>query len=602
MVSCVDISSSKSGYLAAYTSALRALERDPLQEVSFAVATSRKTCLTLGFEEDVALPSAKLHLWNETIDYEGDWQSDSLVKWVFSNIHQVAVWVTLPGSKSMSLAPYVEEGPALVMFTPRNPFFATSPYFDLLREIGLEYYNCNNNSLVSSLAQHLATRRATSKTEHRNEEKLCFTPIAKGDNYCPRTTSAPTCATVTLPAAINFTISTRLLREKAEKLKWDTSCEDAQQRLRSELWKAENCLVPLAEERLVVPNVNSTSITIDPKVLALRSTHKQLECKRLLLGRRLHVPVFPKKASPNEGFDFGQLRGLSCSNNRSLSLLAVDSLEFEAFAKYLGVDTSRTPDRTAVVIFNAAAETSNVLSGPISKATLSSFLVNHTSNTLPRSVRTFHRDEYQRACPSGSFCVRELNSSNFLPTVLNDSEDVVVLFHSPLCGMCGSASLTFLTIARLFRKTCNLRFVRVDGENNDLPWHYTMESYPAILFFPAQRKSESRIFPKTKVVSVQTLTHFVLANLRPESRLQSLLSLHGNKRQARLHTLTALHGLHSQYRLSKLNRSSMLSRRRLKQRSQYLRLLHLALSDARLEAEATASLNRYYRLSTNLRA
>jgi hypothetical protein len=50
----------------------------------------------------------------------------------------------------------------------------------------------------------------------------------------------------------------------------------------------------------------------------------------------------------------GQLKGLSCSNNRSLSLLALDSLEFDAFARHVGVDTSRLPDKTAVVILNAA--------------------------------------------------------------------------------------------------------------------------------------------------------------------------------------------------------------------------------------------------------
>jgi hypothetical protein len=55
-----------------------------------------------------------------------------MVKWIFGSIHQVAVWVTLPGTKSMSLAPYIEEGPALLMFTPRNPFFDNTPYFELV--------------------------------------------------------------------------------------------------------------------------------------------------------------------------------------------------------------------------------------------------------------------------------------------------------------------------------------------------------------------------------------------------------------------------------------------------------------------------------------
>ncbi|XP_059482352.1 thioredoxin domain-containing protein 11 [Neocloeon triangulifer] len=598
IVSCVDMSNSRSGYQTVYLSSLMALERDPFQEVAFGVVTNPKTCVELGFEkEDLTLPCAKLYLWNETLDYEGDWLSENLVKWVSSNIHQAAVWVTLPGSKSMTLAPYVEEGPALLMFTPRNPFFSTTPYFNLLREIGIEYYNCNKNSIVSYLSQHLAAERTASKQKHRNQEKSCFTSVSKGDNYCPMTTKAPTCATVTLPAAINFTISSKMLREKTERLKWETSCEDANVRLNTKLWKAENCLVPSTPEVVLPPNRNTTSITIDPRTLSLGKIKRDQRCKRLLLGRRLHVPVYPKRSQ--EKFDFSQLQGLSCTNNRSLSLLALDSLEFGEFAKHVGVDTSQMLDKTAVVIVDGASETSNLLIGPITKVTLTEFLVNHTANSLQRSKRTFERDEYKKLCPSGSFCVPELNTTNFLASVLKESEDVAVLYHSPLCGMCGSASLAFLTVARLFQGTSNLRFVRIDGENNDLPWQYSMESYPTILFFPAFGKSESRVFSRRQPITVETLTHFVLANLRTDSRLHSLLSLHGSKKQARLHTLTALRSLSSQYRLQRQqkNCSAFLPWRRFKQRSQYLRLLHLALNNSCLEEEATASLNRYYHLS-----
>ena len=28
---------------------------------------------------------------------------------------------------------------------------------------------------------------------------------------------------------------------------------------------------------------------------------------------------------------------------------------------------------------------------------------------------------------------------------------------------------------------------RINGENNDLPWEFTVERYPTIIFFPAKR-------------------------------------------------------------------------------------------------------------------
>jgi hypothetical protein len=53
--------------------------------------------------------------------HQAEFTHDVLVKWVFANTHMVSVWVTPPGVKSLTLAPYVEEGSVLILFTPRNP-------------------------------------------------------------------------------------------------------------------------------------------------------------------------------------------------------------------------------------------------------------------------------------------------------------------------------------------------------------------------------------------------------------------------------------------------------------------------------------------------
>jgi hypothetical protein len=62
------------------------------------------------------------------------------------------------------------------------------------------------------------------------------------------------------------------------------------------------------------------------------------------------------------------------------------------------------------------------MSGPISKVTLSEFLLNHTKSTLPEASRIFPRDEYQKQCQTGHFCLLELNSTNFLSVVMNEAE------------------------------------------------------------------------------------------------------------------------------------------------------------------------------------
>jgi hypothetical protein len=66
-------------------------------------------------------------------------------------------------------------------------------------------------------------------------------------------------------------------------------------------------------------------------------------------------------------------------------------------------------------------------------------------------------------------------------------EAVIVLYHSPYCTYCHRISHVYLTVARYFRAVRHLIFTRIDGENNDLPWEFTMHHYPTILFFPPDR-------------------------------------------------------------------------------------------------------------------
>lgn len=61
------------------------------------------------------------------------------------------------------------------------------------------------------------------------------------------------------------------------------------------------------------------------------------------------------------------------------------------------------------------------------------------------------------------------------------------MYHSPYCAFCSAVSYVFLTVAHYLSKMDHLKFVRIDGDNNDLPWEYTMNRYPSILFFPAKR-------------------------------------------------------------------------------------------------------------------
>lgn len=130
----------------------------------------------------------------------------------------------------------------------------------------------------------------------------------------------------------------------------------------------------------------------------------------------------------------------------------------------------------------------------INSYSLMEFIYNFTQDQIPRAFsgnsaqfpRT-HVYPLARNCSDfdgKSRCVEELDSRTYLPTVLENGKAVLVFYHSKQCSFCNGISYVFLKVAHLLSKVDNLVFARIDGELNDLPWEYTMEAYPTILYFP----------------------------------------------------------------------------------------------------------------------
>lgn len=83
----------------------------------------------------------------------------------------------------------------------------------------------------------------------------------------------------------------------------------------------------------------------------------------------------------------------------------------------------------------------------------------------------------------------------------------------------------FLTVSRLLSPVKDIDFARIDGDANLLPWEYTMESYPTILFFPSIKKSESRAFPRNLPITVPNILGFILTNVDSTQKLKTMWSI-----------------------------------------------------------------------------
>lgn len=61
--------------------------------------------------------------------------TNNLFTWISSNLHQVSMWINFPGVKSSTLSPYLMEGSALLLFTPRNAFREFNDAYDMVSAI-----------------------------------------------------------------------------------------------------------------------------------------------------------------------------------------------------------------------------------------------------------------------------------------------------------------------------------------------------------------------------------------------------------------------------------------------------------------------------------
>ncbi|XP_023239102.1 thioredoxin domain-containing protein 11-like [Centruroides sculpturatus] len=155
------------------------------------------------------------------------------------------------------------------------------------------------------------------------------------------------------------------------------------------------------------------------------------------------------------------------------------------------------------------------------------FVVSYTENLLNRHLRSAVK--YKMGCDTSpgfeGVCVHEITTDRFQNVVLDTEKDVVVMYYAPWCAFCGSVAHVFLTVARYFAGISGIIFVRINGDDHDLPWEFTVDKYPSILFFPARRKPQSVKFPQALPITPVNLLHFVLMNAQPAIRWKISLQL-----------------------------------------------------------------------------
>lgn len=386
VVAFIDVKSHPRHYKSYYQAALKFLERDPFNEIGFAAVTGESS-LVFGVD---TVPSIRAYLWNETIEYFGNatWTSREINKWVNEHLQQVSLNLSPPGTKTSSIAPYLKQGPVLILFTPRNFYTELSDSYVMLQQIGMEYYNCERDNWVQEMARdYLFERRKENRISHQKLHRECrkifqhhFTPeLSKRDCDSPVSISIAN----VLNSSKNYEAKFKNLPSFCEVSKNKEVCACTNEHSFNKQRLKYSYEANSKEEKFSTSMLNNEDDHRSPD--AIEKYNFRRSCELLMLAERKSEILFMEDEDPAS---LELVSGLACKSNKTFTLISMDSVNFHTFAERLGIDILEVENRTAAIIMDQENESTFLLDEPVNLNSLTRFLYRYHRGALSRFLRT----------------------------------------------------------------------------------------------------------------------------------------------------------------------------------------------------------------------
>lgn len=386
VVAFIDLQTHPRHYKSYYQAALKFLERDPFNEIGFAVVTGESSQV---FGVDI-VPSIRAYLWNETIEYFGNatWTSKEINKWVNKHLQQVSLNLSPPGTKTSTLAPYLKQGPVLILFTPRNFYTELSDPYVMLQQIGMEYYNCEGDNWVQEMARdYLSERRRENRANHKKLHRDCRKIFQQ--NYQPEQTKRDCDSPISVSIA-NVLNSSKNFEAKFKNL--PNFCEVSKEAeicgCKSELsYKQQHAKYSYEankkEKKFPTSMLDNEDDDHSPE--SIDKYEFRRKCEMLMLAERKSEILF---MDDEDSASIQLVSGLACKSNKTFTLIAIDSVNFHTFAERLGIDILEIENRTSAIIMDQENESTFLLDEPVNLNSLTRFLYGFHRGALNRFLRT----------------------------------------------------------------------------------------------------------------------------------------------------------------------------------------------------------------------
>ncbi|KAL8569613.1 hypothetical protein ACOMHN_057180 [Nucella lapillus] len=547
------------GFQQFFYASMRVVEHDPYQPVKFGVVTDPELAALFHMKQ----PSDMVHLRINNSTLKFPWPnnitSTNIVRWVFAGRHQLPVrWIAPRGVKSLTLSREINKGPAIIMFHRVSPLSQASQSFSVFKDLALRYYQCQGNQLAQetthrwtslslrNILQHIQSLHACQqhregKPRSSHTYKCCISTATKCANCLPE-------ARFNICEICQHWSGTQGARPSVCSFK---AGHNRDYDLSATHLPVNSCLNSIASYdtsshrsmccKWCHKNISYSEFLTAPFYVSSQTAQQQQSSKsqrrptdRYVLDSLEKLPrklcdrlsfqqsqsVFPSAVisdvwRSNVPDDF---TGKGCQVNHTLTFISMDSQNHWMFAERLGLNVSEAHVSPVIVAFDKEKEEQHVLHQKFSKQTTAMFILNFTRGVLRRDMRSLEPAQQEPCGSSPALCVRELTTST-LNAALHEPQDLVLLVYAGWCGYCIALSHVFLHLAHYFHTSANITFARINGETNDMPWEFTLESYPSVIFFPAHREADSVAFPDDVTPSLPNLIRFVLQHTTFTTRL-----------------------------------------------------------------------------------
>uniref|UniRef100_A0A1I7W3J4 Thioredoxin domain-containing protein 11 n=1 Tax=Loa loa TaxID=7209 RepID=A0A1I7W3J4_LOALO len=495
--------------------------QDLLDNVGFAVVTNSSLAMDLNSSPKTWI---QLRSWNRTFNYN---RSNMTAYKIFEWVKKQALksnglqWINpeMNGiAKSEELLSVLQHGATVVVFVDRQVLYPHSWTVSVVKQTIMEYYACG-----ADLTNQMKSRsdKLDALVNERNQI------ITVNSHKCQKTGAHIMEIRKCCMIEKNFLVSRCLQCQSKKGMDFSESGNCSQLPLffyntYSSLFHNVPCLsiLSILSEEQLLSDCCALLISKNHRLDISHNTFEQ--CAKYRLARNLYHNISGSAPSTCYPFDATSVTGLSCDKNNSLRFIGVDSRYGDYMLKRL-----RRPynGRTVVLIVDPSTERTFFMQSEFSRHAFRNFLrAFHSDSLVPHVISKVPQKESGNLTHD-NLSVLPSTSANSFGTDVNSSEDIVVFFsggnwHGPSAAIIH----VYHSVAHYFHPFLKfIKFYIIDVSLNDLPSQFQMDTLPAVLFFPAERKSSSSRFPALVPLTVPNLIAFIVTRCQRELRWQLAL-------------------------------------------------------------------------------